>query len=472
MRAVVVGGGIAGLAAALELHDRLGDAVELTVIDGAVAVGGKLRTGEIDGRTVETGAETFLARAADDPAGGPSEAVRLAQRLGLPLTHPATTAAGLLLDGRLRPVPGGTLMGVPVDAGALDAALGPVTGADADLGGPLVPAGADVTVGALVRSRVGDAVVDRLVDPLLGGVYAGRADDLSLEVTMPGLAAASHQETTLAAAVRNALSRRSKVPGPVFATVEGGLSRIIEAIVAALPAGTVRTGLPARELTARGDGWSVTVGSTRDPVRLDADAVILAVPSHPAARLLAGVAPGVASTVGMLDYASIGLVTLVLPPGALDGTGLEGRSGALIPASEGRLIKAVTVFSTKWGPQPDGAVLLRCSIGRYGDAEALQTSDRDLIEAETRDLAAVAGAALPAPVAASVTRWGGALPQYTPGHVARIAAARRELPETIALAGAAYDGVGIPICIRSGQTAARRIVATTTVSAGDASAGE
>jgi protoporphyrinogen/coproporphyrinogen III oxidase len=459
MRVAVIGGGIAGLAAALQLHDRLGSGVEITVVEAGQQAGGKLRTGNIAGRAVETGAETFLARAADDPSGAPSEAVKLAHRLGLGdrLKHPATTAAGILQGGELRAIPGGTLMGVPIDVSTMDEALRS-DATDHDLGGPILAPGADIAVGALVRARAGDAVVDRLVDPLLGGVYAGRADDLSLAATMPGLAAACRTESTLQDAVRTALSHRATTPGPVFATVDGGLSRFVDAIVSALPAGTLRLGLPVRSLAPAREGWDLTIGSTRDPSMIRADAVVLALPSHPAARLLGAVSLEAAAAVGVLDYASIGLVTFALPAGALDDTGLAERSGALIPAVEGHLIKAVTVFSTKWAPQPDGAVLLRASIGRYGDEQALQHPDDELTALVFDDLAKILGRSLPVPLASSVTRWGGGLPQYAPGHLDRVAAARAALPATIALAGAAYDGVGIPVCIRSGHAAAEQII--------------
>ncbi len=451
MRIAIVGAGIAGLTAALELHDQLGEDADITIIDGAQRPGGKLATGAIGGRWVETGAETFLARAADDPSGAPSAAVLLARRLGLDeaLRHPATTAAGVLRDGELIPVPGGTMMGIPIDGSTED---------DRDEGRPILGDGEDISVGALVRARVGDDAVDRLVDPLLGGVYAGRADDLSLAVTIPGLAAACRRENTLHDAVRAALNRRASTPGPVFATIDGGLSRMVDAIVTELPAGALRLGLPVRSLEATGTGWRLTVGSTRDPETIEADAVILAVPSRPAARLLETVSPDVAVTVGELDYASIALVTFVLPAGALDGTGLEGRSGALIPAIEGHLIKAVTVFSTKWAAQPDGAVLLRCSVGRYGEEESLQLADGDLVMRVHGDLSKIVGKTLPAALDAAVTRWGGALPQYKPGHLGRVASARAGLPASIALAGAAYDGIGIPVCVKSGQAAARQII--------------
>jgi len=463
----VVGGGIAGLAAALKLNDALGDGVTLTIIEQSDRLGGKLRSEMINGRCIETGAETFLAREADDPVGAPSAAVALARRVGLgtALVNPRTTSAALFAAGELRPMPAGTLMGVPADVSSWPGVGGAALASDADRdeGRPVLAASEDVSVGALVRRRLGDSIVDDLVDPLLGGVYAGRADDLSIAVTMPGLAASCRTENTLQAAVRTTLGRRAPSgpddsPAAAFATVEGGLSRLVAAIDKAMPSACVVVGNPVRVIAPSNDGWRVIHGSTRDAQALQVDGVVLAVPAHPAARLLAPFAATPADAVDALDYASIALVTLVLPAQALDGTSLEDRSGALIPAASGHAIKAITVFSTKWADQPDGAVVLRASLGRYGEEHVLQIPDGALMDLAQADLAKVLGRPLPAPLSATVKRWGGALPQYAPGHLDRVALARRELPPTIALAGAAYDGVGIPACIKSGHRAAEQLI--------------
>ncbi|MDI5941915.1 protoporphyrinogen oxidase, partial [Micromonospora sp. DH15] len=330
-----------------------------------------------------------------------------------------------------------------------------------DEGRPLLAPGADVSVGALVRARFGDAVADRLVDPMLGGVYAGRADDLSLATTMPALARAARVAHTLVGAVRAAQAAAPRTPGePVFGTLAGGLSRLVEAAAAAGGA-TIRRDAAVRELTRTATGWRLTVGPTRDPELVDADAVLLAVPARPAARLLAGVAdlaPEAVATVGALDYASVALVTLALPHPEL-----PALSGFLVPATEGLLVKASTFFTTKWGhlARPDGLALVRASVGRYGEETSLQVTDDDLEEAVHRELSKVLGTPLPAPVASHVQRWGGALPQYTPGHLDRVAAVRAALRgahPTLALAGAGYDGVGIPVCVRSGETAAEEII--------------
>ncbi|HEY7175656.1 MAG TPA: FAD-dependent oxidoreductase, partial [Micromonosporaceae bacterium] len=568
----IVGGGIAGLAAALALNDAFDGDVTLTIIEQSDRLGGKLRTGMIDGRRVETGAETFLAREADDPNGGPSAAVELARRVGLgpTLIHPQTTAAAVFAAGEFRPMPAGTLMGVPADVSTWPGIAGAALAADTDHddGRPILAAGEDASVGAVVRRRFGDAIVDDLVDPMLGGVYAGRADDLSIAVTMPGLAAACRAEHTLQQAVRATLARRvtaddrpwpadgpigsdpiGSAPvdtapsaplgsasaavtstvgldgaevvggaggvgaasgvgargggargvgaaggvgasgggaaggagargggasggvrvvrgagpaaaarggsagasaalasigpaarraanvGPAFATVDGGLSRLVAAIDKALPSATVLLGHPVRNIARSNGGWRLMYGSTHDAHTLDVDAVVLAVPSHPAARLLAPFGGGAADAVGALDYASLALVTMLLPPQALAGTPLDERSGGLVPAASGHAVKAVTVFSTKWAGQPDGAVLLRASLGRYGDEQVLQMPDKGLADLAYSDLVKMLGRPLPAPWHAAVTRWGGALPQYAPGHLDRVASARAALPPTIALAG-------------------------------------
>ncbi|MGN9892646.1 protoporphyrinogen oxidase [Micromonospora sp. L31] len=456
-RVAVVGGGIAGLAAAVRLRDRAPAGTEITVYEQSGALGGKLRTGELAGQPVEFGAESFLMR---DPAGGESAAVTLIRRLGLAerIVHPTVGQAALAVDGGLRPVPGGTLVGVPGDLERVATVARPAADADRDGGRPLLGPDEDVAVGTLVRARLGDEVVDRLVDPMLGGVYAGRADDLSLVTTMPALARAARVEHTLTGAVRAAQAAAPRAPGaPVFGTLAGGLSTLVEAAATASGA-TVRLHAAVRELTPTAEGWRLTVGPTRAPELVEADAVVLALPARPAARLLAPVTSEVATTIGGLDYASVALVTLALPDPEL-----PALSGFLVPVTEGLLIKASTFFTIKWGhlARPDGIALVRASVGRYGDETSLHLADPDLVATVHRELSGVLGVALPAPLASHVQRWGGALPQYAPGHGDRVAAARtalRAAHPTLVLAGAGLDGVGIPVCVRSGETAAGEII--------------
>lgn len=462
-RIAVVGGGIAGLAAAVRLRERAPAGTRITVYEGRAALGGKLRTGTLAGVPTECGAEAFLT---GDPAGGESAAVALARRLGLAddLVHPATGQAALALDGRLVPIPRGTLVGVPGELTEVAAVARPAAERDRDDGRPLLGPDEDPAVGALVRRRLGDEVVERLVDPMLGGVYAGRADALSLATTMPGLARAARTEHTLTAAVRAARAASPRPAGaPVFATVRGGLSRLVAAAARAAAA-EIRLGATVRKLTPERGGWQLTLGSTRDPERVRADAVVLALPARPAARLLGGVDATAAASVGALDYASIALVSLVLPAPP-EVPALTGLSGFLVPERAGTLVKAATFVTTKWAHlrRPDGLAQVRVSVGRHGEEHLLHRDDAELVAAAHRELGEILGAALPAPVATQVQRWGGALPQYAPGHLDRVAAARAALRAgypTLALAGAGYDGIGIPVCVRSGETAAAEVIAS------------
>jgi len=437
MRIVVVGGGIAGLVAAYRAA-QLG--AEVVVVEQSPAVGGKLRRAPLpSGGEVDAGAEAFAVR--DPQTGEPSPAFELARELGLELVTPGVSRAAIAGPTGLEPIPGGTLMGIPGDA-SLETA---------PHNGPLLRPGDDVAVGALVRRRLGGDVVDRFVDPMLGGVYAGRADDLSLAATMPALAAACTDHSTLTGAVGAVLAARPKDTSPLFASIVGGPFRLIAGLVERIGPEAISTGQPVRELCRASDGrWRLTVGSTRNPETLHADGVVLAVPATPANKLLARV-----STVDVpLAYASVALVTVVLPEATL-----PELSGFLVPGLTSSNIKAVTFLDRKWPHlrQP-GRTLARISLGRFGEEAVLQRPDGDLVQLAVNELANLVGTPR-RPVEAAVHRWGGALPQYAPGHPARVVAARAALPTGLALAGAAFDGVGIPACIRSGRTAAEDVLA-------------
>jgi oxygen-dependent protoporphyrinogen oxidase len=450
---VVVGGGIAGLAAAHRLRELAGDQAEILIVDRAQRLGGKIRTGELAGAPIETGAETFLVR----EQGADSAVLQLARRVGLgdELVHPEPVGAAVALGGELHPIPAGTLLGIPGPGADLKGLAEVDRARDRDEGTPLLKEGGDVAVGQLVRQRYGYDVVNHLVEPMLGGVYAGRADKLSLQATVPALHASAQEAHTLADAVATAMRAAPRPPGtPVFASVRGGLSRLVEAVAEAAGA-EVRLGDPVRELTRTASGWELTVGSTRDPRRITADAVILATPAAPAARLLRNTSDEAADAVACLDYASVVLVGLALPA----GTELPDLSGFLAPPVEDHTVKAATFFGTKWAHLGTGdAVYVRASLGRYGDERVLQRTDEDLTALALDDLGRLLNRTLPAPLETTVTRWGGGLPQYAVGHVARVQRARAALPGTLALAGAAYDGVGIAACVRSGESAADAVL--------------
>ncbi|WP_067507532.1 protoporphyrinogen oxidase [Actinoplanes sp. TFC3] len=452
-RVAVIGGGIAGLAAAVRIRDRAPDNTEIIVYEQSGRLGGKLHTGELAGARVERGAESMLMSA---PDGGESAAIHFVRRLGLDrrIMHPAPIPAALAIAGGLERIPGGTLVGVPGDLSMLGTVARPAPGADRDQGRPLLAEGEDIAVGELVRARYGDEVADRLVDPMLGGVYAGRADRLSLATTMPALARTARVEHTLAGAVRAAQAASVRVPGrPVFAALTGGMSSLIGAAAAASGA-RISLGLPVREITRTRHGWRLLLGPVPAPQTDDVDAVVLAVPAAPAARLLSGVDLNAAAGIEVLSYASVALAAFAFAP----GTELPELSGFLVPPSEGTLVKAATFFTRKWPAVAgsEGPVVVRVSLGRAGEEERLQHDDAVLTATAHAELGRLLGRELPAPVGTWLQRWGGGLPQYAPGHLDRVALARAALGEHpgLALAGAAYDGVGVPACVASGEKAA------------------
>ncbi|KLL11780.1 MULTISPECIES: protoporphyrinogen oxidase [Protofrankia] len=500
MRVVVVGAGVAGLAAAHALRGR----AQVTVVEATDRVGGKLRTTPFEGLELEEGAESFLVRVPD--------AVRLARHVGLghDIVHPATTSASLLISGRLRPLPPRTLLGVPTDVvGLLRSRVLSPTGlvrAAADLVLPRTPLPADPTVGGFVGARVGRQVVERLVDPLLGGVYAGRADAMSLRATVPQLTPIMSESRSLllgAYRVRARTAPADPATTPVFASVRGGLGRFAAAVADASEA-EILLGTRVRRLSQTAAGWRLSLvgsgsgsgsgpravpdgtsgdtgtssgpGADAGPAAgpgadlgadleanavdgpgawdVDADAVILAVPVPEARRLLSPVAPHVAAPLAAVPYTSVALITLLyrgvqLPPG----------SGYLVPPRQGNVMKAATFLSAKWPhlSADPGLSIVRASVGRAGDESDLERSDVELAGVVAAELAAATGLTA-RPLASRVTRWDAGLPQYLPGHLERTAVVRGMLPAGLALAGAGYDGVGIAACVRSGEAAAETVL--------------
>ncbi|MFJ1899974.1 MULTISPECIES: protoporphyrinogen oxidase [unclassified Streptomyces] len=452
---VVIGGGIAGLAAAQRL---LGTGLRVTLLEATDRLGGKLRTGEVAGVQVDLGAESMLARR--------PEAVGLARAVGLAdrLQPPATATASLWTRDALRPMPKGHVMGVPGDPAALGEVLSPEGLARIAQERDLTPTevGDDVAVGAYVADRLGREVVDRLVEPLLGGVYAGDAYRISMRAAVPQLFEIARRGGSLLDGVTRVQERAAarQQTGPVFQGIAGGIGTLPDAVAAAVRAGggEILTETPVLGLTRTASGWDVRTDTRVIP----ADGIVLAAPAWSASTLLAAESPAASAELAGVEYASMALVTMAFRRSDVTAAGtLDGRSGFLVPPVEGRTIKAATFSSRKWQWVDDASpdlFLLRTSVGRYGEEDHLHREDAEIVDVSRSDLAAATGLAA-LPVATEVTRWIGGLPQYPVGHLGRVARIREEVAKLPALrvCGAVYDGVGIPACIASAHRAADEI---------------
>ncbi len=460
-RVIVVGAGITGLTAAFTLSIARPD-LEVVVLEADGRVGGKILTTPFAGRPVDCGADAFLARV--------PEARDLCVELGIDrmLTSPAQGSALVWVDGALHRLPGGLVLGVPTDLDALracgflsdDAISHVVADIDrtewVDRANGADPDGADdLSVGELVRGRLGDEIHEKLVSPLLSGVNAGDADRLSLSAGAMQLAAAARRGPSLVTALREIAAAATTDPGaPVFHGIPVGTQTLTDLLLARLTGAGVPVHLscPATAIERSGTRW--TVATPSGPI--EADEVLVTVPAGPAARLLAVVAPEVADSLGDLEYASVAMVTLAVPRNRctvdLDASGFLVSSTDPLPT-----LTACSWASSKWAHLHDPEVaVLRVSAGRYGDTHALDLSDGELVEALGVDLATTMGIDAP-PVASRITRWIDGLPQFRPGHPARVARWREGLTATapgLHLAGAACDGLGLPACIRQGRTAA------------------
>ena len=458
-RVAVVGAGITGLACAWRLAvDHPG--CDVVVVEASKRVGGRIHAGPFDGLVVDSGADAFLSRV--------PEAVALCSELGLgtDLVHPATGSALVWAAGRLRRLPDGLVLGVPTDLDGL-AASGIVSeagvrraGADPGPREPVADPGGDgdTSVGSFIRHRLGDEVAELLVAPLLGGVNAGDADRLSLTAGAPQLAEVAGAPDLLAALRQ----RATPAPGtPVFAGFTTGTTTLTDAIVRALPPGTVHAGAPVERLERSPSGFTLTVAGGGP---LTADAVVLALPAWAAAPLVAGLDPaleGVAHELDALEWASVAMTTLAVDTNRVAHP--LDASGYLVPAVGRRTVTAASFASTKWAHlHRPGRAVLRVSAGHADDDSPVHLSDDELVAALTADLGEHIGLDGP-PERARVTRWERALPQYRPGHLGRCRSWQHQVWDAhpgLWLTGASFAGLGIPACVRQGTEAAARVAAS------------
>lgn len=452
-RVAVIGGGITGLAAAWALRR----VVDVIVIEPAPRLGGKILTERLGPFLVEGGPDSFLTL---KPA-----AVQWAQDLGIGDRLVGTREPGgafILYRGRMHPLPDGLSALVPRRLGPFlrSGLFSPLEKARfaLELVAPVNRNGADESLGSFVRRRLGEAAVDRLAAPLLAGIHAGDVDRLSLRATFPQLLEAERRYGSLTRAV---LARRTSAAAggprlPMFMTLRGGLNELVEAAARAIGPDAVRRAAVTRMARAPGSGGLTLMLDDGDTLR--ADAAVLTVPAPAAARLLAEANPAAAQVLPSISYVSTAAVVLAFR--REDVTHPLAGHGYVTARSDAMRHTACTWVSSKWPDRaPESHVLLRAYVGRAGDEAPAALEDGAMTAAVLREMTPLLGIR-GAPQLARVYRWPAAMPQYTLGHLERVAQARASLQRTpeVLVAGAAYEGVGIPDCIRQGRDAAEAIL--------------
>lgn len=448
MRVAVIGAGIAGLTAA---HELARSGAEVVVFEGSPHVGGKLRSQRVGDVTVDVGAEALLARR--------PEGIDLITEVGwADRLVPPTVSQSLVARGEeLLPWPR-TVMGIPADHESVRA-LGV-----ADIFRPSEPLAApegDESIAQFVSARMGRDVVDRLVEPMLAGVYAGDVDALSVQAAAPILLGLGPD------LMAGAAERLANAPtSPALIGVRGGLGSLPARIIEH-GGFEVRTSATVRAVTRDAQGWTLVVGPTVAATQEKFDAVIMAAPAPAASRLLAEVTPRASFALAGLEHASVAIITFVL-----DDAQLPEASGFLVPAVEGRDIKAATFSTQKWGWLAEKAgdrTIIRCSIGRHGHSQALQFDDATLTDIAHRSLTEVLGdrGHLGTLVDSHVQRWGGGLPQYAVGHRSLVDTVMTDVATVpgLEVCGAAYRGMGIPAVISTALTATHNLLGTSDLAA-------
>jgi oxygen-dependent protoporphyrinogen oxidase len=466
-RIVVVGGGIAGLAAAhrvLELAEEKGLALEVLLLEAGQRLGGTISTKRADGFLLEGGPDGFIT---EKPW-----AMELCRRLNLTQRLISTQATHrtvyVVHRGRLQPLPEGFFLLAPTRLWpVIRAPIFSWRGKARMAWEPVIPrrrVEGDESLASFVRRRFGNEVLDRVAQPLAGGIYGADPDDLSLAATFPRFVRMEREAGSIVRAIRREQKSRSSVAQPessarysLFVTFQAGMQELVDAVVSRMPEGAVRLGKKVTEIffDQRPKKWAAV---TQEGEKLEGDGIVLAAPAPVSAEMLSKMASELSRKLAMIPYASTATVNLGYRRG--DVSHPLDAFGFVVPVVEERSIMACTFSSVKYpGRAPGGAVLLRAFVGGALQASQLDRSDDQIEAAVRRDLTDLLGTTAP-PLFCHIQRHPRSMPQYLVGHlelVKSIEGLISDLPG-LALAGSAYRGVGIPDCVHSGEEAAEKVL--------------
>jgi protoporphyrinogen/coproporphyrinogen III oxidase len=459
-KVVIIGGGITGLTAAYYLQKEAREKslpLEVTIIEATHRLGGKMQTVVKDGYVIERGPDSFLARK--------QSAYRLAKEVGMEdkLVNNSTGKSYVLANGRLHPMPGGSIMGVPTQLApflttGLFSPIGKLRAA-ADFVLPRSNAEKDQSLGQFFRRRLGDEVVENLIEPLLSGIYAGDIDQLSLMSTFPQFYEVEQKYRSLIIGMKKSTpppkntGQNGKSKG-IFLTFTTGLQSFADAIEAKLEPGSVLKGIKVESATKKDKGYELKLNNGQ---LINADSIVSAVGHH--------VLPSIFSNHKFFEVlkempsTSVATVALAFPKEAIEKD-IDG-TGFVVSRKSDYTITACTWTHKKWPhTTPEGKVLLRCYVGRAGDEAVVDLSDDQIIKIVLDDLNKIMNIKLE-PEFAVISRWKEAMPQYTVGHKQRIETVKRHLVEELPgvfVAGSSFEGLGIPDCIDQGEAAVEKVL--------------
>ena len=456
-RIAVIGGGTAGLSAAYSLHKKklAGSPIEFVVYEAAQHLGGVIRTERIDDCVIEAGPDSFLTEkpwAAD-----------LCRVLGLGdqliSSNDADRKTYMLVKGRLVPIPDGLMFMVPTKL--LPTFLSPMfsVGTKARIVrewlSPPKPKTTEMSVAEFVERHYGREMVDRVADPLLGGVYGGSADQLSVDAVLPRFVQMETKHGSLGRAMVAARKPSSAAaPRPLFTSLKSGMQQMTDALISRIPKGVFRLGVRVEAVKPESGKWLVVSNGRTE----EFDAVVIATPAQAAAAILP-TQPELTTELSAIPYTSS--MTVVLGYDQNVRGALPAGFGFLVPRTEGRKILAATFVHNKFPHRaPENRAIIRCFLGGRVAEEMFEHGESDIATAVEAELRSILGLSV-APLFTRVYKWRKAMAQYTVGHSARVDRIRSLLSQSpgLALAGNAYSGIGVPDCVRTGTEAAASVMA-------------
>ncbi|MGG3738081.1 protoporphyrinogen oxidase [Aeribacillus pallidus] len=455
----IIGGGMTGLTAAYYLQKEIRNQqlpYEITLIEANYQLGGKIQTVRKDGFVIERGPDSFLARKISMS--------RLAQEVGMAdqLVNNATGTSYVLVNEQLHPIPEGAVLGIPTHITPfVTSGLFSMTGkfrAALDVVIPRSKATGDQSLGQFFRRRLGNEVVENLIEPLLSGIYAGDIDQLSLQSTFPQFYEVEKKHRSLILGMKKTMPKprsKGKEKKGIFLTFKNGLQSFVEAIEQHLTDVNVKKGIKVTNVKKDGNTYQIELNNGEV---LQADGVVITVP-HVALTTLLPELEAVQEFKHM-PSTSVATVAMAFPKEAikkqLDGTGF------VVSRNSDYTITACTWTHKKWPhTTPDGKVLLRCYVGRAGDEAVVDLSDEDITQIVLDDLKRTMDLTAK-PLFTIVTRWKQAMPQYVVGHQKRVEKLKQQLRQQlpgVIIAGSSFEGIGLPDCIDQGEKAVQEMLA-------------